>query len=253
MGIIDAVLPSKQENVFELVLDFKYPLMQEFRERCPGSFKHSQSLASITEAVSLALNLNVDFMKVAAQYHDIGKIFNSKFFSENQLEGENPHDELDPKISYEIITRHVSDSVMVLINDHNFSRELIEVISQHHGTTVLRYFFNKFGGAAEESHYRYKCARPQSVESMVLMVCDQVEATSKSLVQAGKFNPTDVIERTLSGLLNDGQFDAVHIKLGDVKKIKLTLAKELEGLYQKRVDYNGDEDTKVSTKEDQSL
>jgi membrane-associated HD superfamily phosphohydrolase len=83
------------------------------------------------------------------------------------------------------------------------------------------------------------------------MVCDQVEATSKSLVQAGKFNPTDVIEKTLSGLLNDGQFDNVHIKLGDMKKIKIVLAKELEGLYQKRVSY--EDDNKEDKEQDSKL
>jgi cyclic-di-AMP phosphodiesterase PgpH len=226
---------------YDSLLDFKYPLLQEFRESCPGSFKHSQALASTIEVVSLSLGIEVDFMKTAAQYHDIGKMFNPKYFTENQIEEENPHDKLDPKTSYEIITRHVSDGVAILINDKNFSRELIEVISQHHGTTVLRYFYNRFGAGEDDSKYRYKFTRPQSVEAMVLMVCDQIEATSKSLVQAGKFNPNDVIDKTIANLLNDGQFDNVEMKLGDLKKIKLVLAKELEGLYQKRVSYDDDD------------
>lgn len=240
MGVLDPALPveTTSENIFDVVSDFKYPLLQEFRDHCPGTFKHSQALASTIEAVSISLQLDVDFMKTAALYHDIGKLYNPKFFTENQLEGENPHDTLEPKSSYEIITRHVSDSVMILLNDHKFPRNLVEVISQHHGTTVLRYFFNKYGG--EENNYRYKCTRPQSVQAMVLMICDQIEATSRSLVQSGKFNPTDVMEKTINGLLNDGQFDDVEIKLGDVKKIKLVLAKELEGLYQKRVSYERD-------------
>lgn len=240
MGVIDPGVPEAQENsVFDIISDFKYPLLQDFRENCPGTFKHSQALASTIEAVSIALQLDVDFMKTAALYHDIGKLFNPKFFTENQLEAENPHDAMDPKSSYEIITRHVSDGVMVLVNNHQFPRNLIEVVSQHHGTTVLRYFHNKHGG--DENNYRYKCTRPQSVQAMVLMVCDQIEATSRSLVQSGKFNPNDMMEKTITGLLNDGQFDNVEMKLGDVKKIKLVLAKELEGLYQKRVNYEGND------------
>ncbi len=124
------------------LLDSKYPLLQEFREACPGTFKHSQSLMSMIEGISLALDLDGDKMKVAALYHDVGKSFSPKYFSENQLEDENPHDDLAPEISYQILTRHVSDSVMILINNPDFPREIIEIISQHHGSTVLRYFFH---------------------------------------------------------------------------------------------------------------
>jgi putative nucleotidyltransferase with HDIG domain len=116
---------QEKKNSFDVILDSKYPLLQEFREKCPGSFKHSQALSSTIEAVSMDLNLNVEFMQAAALYHDIGKLFNPKFFAENQIEEENPHDKLDPKTSYEIITRHVSDGVTILINNHNFTRDLI--------------------------------------------------------------------------------------------------------------------------------
>lgn len=233
----DNTQSNNYDTDFVIVSDFKYPLLQEFREKCPGTFKHSQAVADMIEAVSIALDLDVDFMRTVALYHDIGKIFNPKFFTENQLEKENPHDSIDPKFSYEIITRHVSDSVLILLGDQNFSRQVIEVISQHHGTTVLRYFYNRVGG--DDVVFRYKCDRPKTVQAMVLMVCDQIEAVSRSLVQQmGKFNPNETMEKILSGLLNDGQFDDVEIKLGGVKKIKQVLGKELEGLYQKRVHYD---------------
>ena len=218
------------------LLDSKYPLLQEFRDACPGTFKHCQSLMSMIEGISLALDLDVDRMKVAALYHDVGKSFSPKYFSENQLEDENPHDDLPPEVSYQILTRHVSDSVMVLVNNPDFPREIIEIISQHHGTTVLRYFFDKAEKAKEED-YRYKTTKPTCIESMVLMVCDAIEATSRAMAQAGKFDPNKVINETLQRLIDDGQLDEVTMKLGDLKKIKHALAKELEGVYQKRVDY----------------
>ena len=218
------------------LLDSKYPLLQEFRDACPGTFKHSQSLMSMIEGISLALDLNMDRMKVAALYHDVGKSFAPKYFSENQLEDENPHDDLSPEVSYQILTRHVSDSVMVLVNNPDFPREIIEIISQHHGTTVLRYFFDK-AKKAKEDDFRYKTTKPTCIESMVLMVCDAIEATSRALAQAGKFDPNKVINETLQRLIDDGQLDDVTMKLGDLKKIKHALAKELEGVYQKRVDY----------------
>jgi putative nucleotidyltransferase with HDIG domain len=221
---------------FQLLLDSKYPLLQEFREKCPGTFKHSQSLVAMIEGVSLELGLDVDFMKTSAYYHDVGKMFNPKYFTENQLESEDFHKGLQVKMSYEIITRHVSDSVIILLNDSNFPREIIEIISQHHGTTVLRYFFNK-SKKADDTDFRYKTSIPNSVESAVLMITDSVEATSRSLAQAGKLESTDVIDNTINRLLDSGQLDEVTIKLGDLKKIKTALGKELEGVYQKRIEY----------------
>jgi len=221
---------------FQLLLDSKYPLLQEFREKCPGTFKHSQALMAMVESISLALDLDVEFMKVAALYHDIGKSFNPKYFTENQLEDEDFHKGLMIKMSYEIITRHISDSAVILLNDHNFPREVIEIISQHHGTNVLKYFYNKSKSKNDEE-FRYKCSKPTCIESAVLMVADCVEAASRSLSQAGKLNPTEVIDDTINGLLDDGQLDEVTMKLGDLKKIKTALGKELEGFYQKRIDY----------------
>jgi len=228
---------QEAEQSLNFLLDSKYPLLQEFRDTCPGTFKHSQSLMSMIEGISIALDLDEDKMKIAALYHDVGKSFAPKYFSENQLENENPHDDIPPEVSYQILTRHVSDSVIILTNNPDFPREIIEIISQHHGTTVLKYFYDK-AKKAKENDFRYKTTKPNSIESMVLMVCDAIEATSRALAQAGKFDPNKVINDTLQRLIDDGQLDDVTMKLGDLKKIKAALAKELEGVYQKRVDYD---------------
>jgi putative nucleotidyltransferase with HDIG domain len=227
---------TEAELSLSFLLDSKYPLLQEFRNKCPGTFKHSQSLMSMIEGVSIALDLDEDKMKIAAMYHDVGKTFSPKHFSENQLEDENIHDKLEPEVSYQTITRHVSDSTILLLNNPDFPREIIEIISQHHGTTVLKYFCDKAKG--KDGDFRYKTSRPTSIESMVLMVCDAIEATSRALAQVGKFDPNKVINETLQRLIDDGQLDDVTMKLGDLKKIKAALAKELEGVYQKRVDYD---------------
>jgi hypothetical protein len=230
---------SHEEGKYALLLDSAYPLLQQFRDTCPGTYKHAQALMTMIEGISLDLGLDVNLMKVAALYHDIGKMLNPKYFTENQLEDEDLHADLDSKISYELITRHVSDTVMKLINDKNFSRKVISIISQHHGKTVVKYFHKKAGGRKkDEKLYRYHCSKPHSVEAMVLMVCDHVEATSRSLSQAGKLDLGKVIDATINGLINDGQLDEVTVRLGDLKKIKESLAKELEGTYQKRVDYD---------------
>jgi putative nucleotidyltransferase with HDIG domain len=219
------------------LLDTTYPLLTKFREACPGTFKHSQALTSMIEGVSLSLGLDVSLMKVVGTYHDIGKMLNPNYFTENQLNDENPHDKLEAKMSYEIITRHVSDSVMILINDGNFSRRTIEIISQHHGKTILKYFYKKSGSDVPD-FFRYKTTKPTCIESAVLMICDVIEATSRSLVQNNKFDPSYVIENTINDLIDDSQLDEVFMKLGDLKRIKVALGKELEGTYQKRVDYD---------------
>lgn len=228
---------KESKEGLQQLLDSTYPLLQKFREVCSGTYKHSQSVASMIEGVALSLSLDVNKMKVAAQYHDIGKMFNPKFFTENQLEDENPHDKLSPLISYSMITRHVSDSVAILINDHNFPRDIIEIISQHHGQSILKYFFKKSGSDVDDI-FRYKTAKPTCIESAILMICDHIEATSRSLMQAKKFDPSTIIDSVINELIDDGQLDDVVMRLGDLKKIKEALARELEGTYQKRVDYD---------------
>lgn len=239
-------LQEKKEELHDL-LDSSYPLLQKFRDACPGTYKHAQSLASMVEGVSIVLDLDVTFMKVAALYHDVGKMVNPKYFTENQLEDEDPHKSFDPWISSQIISRHVSDSVNILINDKNFPRSMIEIISQHHGNSIMKYFFDKSGRDVEDL-FRYKCSKPTCTEAAVLMICDHIEATSRALVQAGKYDAANVIDTTINGLLDDGQLDDVVMRLGDLKKIKEAIGRELEGIYQKRVDY----DKAKEEKEDES-
>lgn len=231
------IIPPQDPELSEL-LESSYPLAKWFKDKCPGTFKHSQSVTSMVETVSSELELDVTFMKVCAVYHDIGKTVNPTLFSENQLDDENPHDGLDPWISTQLITRHVSDSVNILLGDHKFPRKIIEVISQHHGNDVTTYFYDRAEKGVDINTFRYPCSKPQSIEAAVLMICDRVEATSRAMVQAGNFDPAKVIDDTIRGVLDKGQLDEVVTKLGNLKKMRSAIAKELEGLYQKRVDYS---------------
>lgn len=235
------------EDNLKSLLEPTYPLLVHFKEACPGTYKHSQAVMAMIESVSLELGLDSLFMKVAAQYHDIGKMNNPEYFTENQLDDENPHNDLDPWMSYQIISRHVPDTTNILLGHKEFPRELIEVVSQHHGNSLLKIFFDR-SKEEDEAKFRYRCNTPTSTESAVLMICDHVEAVSRSDYQQGKLDPTAVIDSTISKLLDDGQLDNVTMKLGNFKKIKKALAKELEGSYQKRVAYVDDE---VEVKEEE--
>jgi len=234
------IIIEEEKKDLSFLLDSNYPLLKEFRDKCPGTFKHSQTVASMAEAVESALGGDVLLMRIAAMYHDIGKIRNPKYFTENQLEDENLHERLDPRMSFQIISRHIADSALILLNDRNFPRELIQIVTQHHGTSVIRYFFEKYKAQNEnavEDFFRYPGMKPQNVEAMVLMLCDSIEARSRSEVQSGSFDPAKVIMNTWEALESDRQFEDVVMRLGHVVTIKETLAKELEGMYQKRVDY----------------
>ena len=210
-----------EKESLSFLLESNYPLLQKLRETCPGTFKHSQALMGLVEGVSIALYLDVTFMKISALYHDVGKMINPKYFSENQLEDENPHEKLDPVISYQLISRHVADSALILLNDGNFPRDLIKLVCQHHGTSVLTYFFEKSGSHVED-HFRYRCEKPTCVEAAIIMICDQIEARSRSEIQAGKgqFNPTHIIEDTINHLLSDGQLFKNELI---IKKLKMKL------------------------------
>jgi len=228
----------KEINDLKNLLESNYPLLQKFRETCPGTFKHSQALMGMVEGISISLELDISFMKVAAMFHDIGKMFNPKYFTENQLQDENPHEKLDPLISFQIISRHISDTALILLADNNFPRELIQIVCQHHGQSVMKYFFEKSGSDLDDI-FRYKGEKPKCIESAILMICDCIEARARSEIQAGKgdLDPTNIIEDTIKTLLSDGQLDDVVMRLGDLQKIKDALAKDLEGTFQKRVDY----------------
>ena len=233
---------EKEEIELSFLLESSYPILKEFRNKCPGTFKHSQSVSGMVEAICTELGLDTTFMKIAAMYHDIGKMINPKYFTENQIEDENPHEKLDPRISYQIISRHPADSALIMLNDGNFPTELIVIAVQHHGSSVVKYFYDKYNASIDadvpEDYFRYQGQKPKCIESMILMLCDSIQARSRSEVQANKFDPARVINQTIDSLSADGQLDDVYMRLGDLQTIKAVLAKELEGMFQRRVDYD---------------
>jgi putative nucleotidyltransferase with HDIG domain len=235
-------MQEKTKGSYDLkqFLDANYPLMETFRKVAPGTFAHSNNVASLCETIALELNLDADVMNVVGKYHDIGKMNFPEAFSENQ-NGKNIHDGLDPLISYQIITRHVGDTAVILLNEPCFPRELIEIITQHHGNTVLRFFYNKSGIDIDDI-FRYRCKKPETLEAAVLMICDSVEATARSLASNGKMETTEdrraVVNNTINRLMDDDQLD--DVKVGDLKKIRKVLYKDLENRYHKRELY-GDE------------
>lgn len=227
----------KDIEINKKFFDVSFPLLDKFRELAPGSFKHCQNVANICESIAVELGLNGDVLKISGLYHDVGKLNNPLYFSENQSEDKNIHDDLEPFVSYNMITRHVGDSVIHLLQIENFPLEVIEIISQHHGTTIMQAFHNKAKNDPEDK-YRYKCMKPATTEAAILMIVDSVEATSRSMFNNNN-NSEDFIKKAINGtierLVDDGQLD--NMKIGTLKVVKRVLFKELESIYHKRVSY----------------
>ena len=229
------------DSLLKNIINPDYPLMDKFKEAAPGTFRHCNNVMSFCESVSNILELNTDIMRASAMYHDIGKMNNPDAFGENQ-NGTNIHDDIDPMVSYNLITRHVGDGILILLQIPDIPHKILEIISQHHGNTVLQYFYNKSKSNLDDV-YRYKCKTPQSIEAAVLMLCDSVEATAKGLYNNGNLKDSDdrkrVVDGTIKKLVDDDQLD--EMKVGELKTIKKMLYKELEVLYHKREVYDKDE------------
>ena len=227
-------------------MDSNFPLLKEFREKAPGSHKHAQSLVSMVENVCAAINKDAELLRTAAMYHDIGKMWAPNLFTENQAEV-NIHDGLDPWVSCQLIIKHVSDTIAILfVND--FPSEVIKIAGQHHGTGLMSPMFEKAKGMdknVSENMFRYHTQKPDSIESLILMLCDQVEATSRSFYhEQGRadVDPAVFVINIYNKLHTDGQFDDVQVMLGQLKKIQAALISDIASNFQKRVKYSEDDE-----------
>ena len=217
------------------------PILDMFKKFAPGTNRHCVNVSLLCDSVCKEIcDTESDYLIIAARLHDIGKVNNPLFFSENQ-DKTNIHDTLDPYISYQYITRHVSDSVMRLVQQ-GFPSEVIKIVSEHHGDTVLRSIFNKIkDDSYSEDDFRYNSTKPTTKESCILMICDVVESATRSMDSAGKLGDiSNIIDTLINGLVDDEQLDILTI--GQLRVIKNVLTKEIESIYHKRVDYEEDEE-----------
>lgn len=215
-------------------------IIEKFKDIAPGSDRHCLNVSILCDSISKVIN-GIDSLKLvaAARLHDVGKCNNPSYFSENQDTDTNVHDDLDPPISYQYISRHLSDGVLKLIQA-NVDPDIIKIVSEHHGDSVIGGIFvkakKKYNGSTMEEHYRYKSSKPTMSESCILMICDVVESACRSLSSSGKLDDTkNVIDKLINDLIDDEQLDVLTI--GQIRIIKKVLLKEIESIYHKRVDY----------------
>jgi putative nucleotidyltransferase with HDIG domain len=215
--------------------------LRELSQKAPGTFQHSMQVANISEDIVSEIGGNALLAKVGALYHDIGKMENPLYFTENQNSGFNPHDELDNRESAGIITSHVTDG-LELARKYHLPAEVQNFIRTHHGTTMTGYFYAKEqalhpDGDFDVTPFRYPGPRPFSRETAVVMIVDTVEAACRSLKSHTKEATDEMIDRLIDGKIREGQLDNCPLSYGDIAKIRHLLKERMMSIYHVRVEY----------------
>lgn len=222
-----------------------HPLLRELLVKAPGTYHHSLMVGNLAEQAAQTVGANPLLARVGAYYHDIGKMLRPYFFAENQTDGENPHDRLDPETSARIITSHVKDGLQ-LAKKHGLPREIRDLIPQHHGTAMSSYFYHRAREQAEsgtmthEERFRYPGPRPHSREAAILMLADEAEAASRANRPASVDEIEELVESLVRSRMDNGQLDESDLTLRDLQKIEETFVNVLQGIYHPRIKYPED-------------
>ncbi|MBO5215458.1 MAG: HDIG domain-containing protein [Clostridia bacterium] len=245
--IVGLILQPIFESLFNIITNTKLmeftdnnsPLMKRLIAEALGTYNHSMSVASFAEVCAMRIGENPYLAKACAYYHDVGKINNPRYFSENQS-GSNPHDELLPEVSAGILRKHATDG-FDLCQKYRIPIEIAHVTNQHHGTLPMAVFYNKAtkltDGEVDIREYSYQGPRPVTKIAAIIMICDASEAALRA---KGKPTPTEV-DAIVTSIINDRiarkQFDNCEITMQDLNVIKKTIIEQYGGLYHERVQY----------------
>ena len=235
------------EKMFGLVSDVSLlelsdtnsKLLKELSNKAPGTFHHSLNVANLAEAAANEIGANAMLTRVGALYHDIGKMVNPTYFTENQMSSINSHDELDPKESAKIIIDHVIIGIEIA-KKNKLPDRIIDFIRTHHGTRLVHYFYSKENeklGTVSKEDFSYPGPTPFSKETAILMMADSVEAASKSLKEPTSSVLDEFVEKIIDSQLNQGQFLNANITLKEIQRIKKVLKKKLNNMYHLRIEY----------------
>ena len=235
------------EKVFGLVSDVSLlelsdtnsKLLKELSNKAPGTFNHSLQVANLAESAANEIGANAMLVRVGALYHDIGKMNNPTYFTENQITNVNPHDEITPRESAKIIIDHVIKGIE-LARKNNLPDRIIDFIRSHHGTTLVFYFYKKqkeLGLEFNEEEFRYPGPLPFSKETAILMMADSVEAASKSLKDPTFTIIDEFVDKIISGQMKANQFLNADITFKEIEIIKKIFKQKLTNIYHLRIEY----------------
>ena len=217
------------------------PLLKELSEKAPGTFQHSLQVSNLAMAAASKLGANASLIRTGALYHDVGKMINPAFFTENQAPGMNPHSGLPFEESARIIINHVKDGVKIA-QKHNVPQQIIDFIETHHGMSMPKYFYNSWknanpGKEANEANFRYPGPNPFSKETAIMMMADAVEASSRSLPEYTEESIRSLVERIIDSQLKEGYFKIAPITFRDIQTVKDVFVEKLVTIYHSRIAY----------------
>jgi len=252
------------EVTFNIVTDMKLlelanpnqPLLRRLLVEAPGTYYHSILVANLAEVAAEEVGANSTLARVGAYYHDIGKMKRPYFFKENQMGTENPHDKIAANLSALIITSHVKDGLQ-LAKEYKLPLSIQEIIEQHHGNTLVKYFYITAKNVAEniedikEEDFRYPGPIPRSKEAAIIMLADSTEAAVRSLKDFSSEGVKDMVDKIFKDKLNDGQLNGCDLTFLDLEKIKKVFLKTLTGMYHQRIEYPEDK-RMLKTEEDKN-
>ncbi|NWQ40069.1 HD family phosphohydrolase [Bacillus sp. EB106-08-02-XG196] len=216
-----------------------HPLLRKILMEAPGTYHHSVMVANLADAACEAIGANGLLARVGCYYHDIGKTKRPNFFIENQMHRENPHDRLPPDKSANIIISHVTDGAAIL-KKYNMPKEIIHIAEQHHGTTLLKFFYHKaIQGVQDvkEEDYRYPGPKAQTKESAIVGIADSVEAAVRSLNQPTPETIESLVKKIVSERLQDEQLNECDLTLKELEMVSHSFCETLKGIFHSRIEY----------------
>lgn len=221
--------------------DVNSPLMRKLSEDAPGTFQHSMQVANLASEIANKIDANPMLARTGALYHDIGKIQNPAFFVENQAKGNNPHQYLTPEASAHIIKQHVSDGIL-MAKEAGLPRSIVEFIETHHGRNMTRYFYNEWCNKHPEEKpneelFTYQGPNPYTKELAIVMICDTVEAASRSLNEYTDESIGNLVEKLVNGIVVGHYLDKAPITLREINEAKEILKEKLANIYHTRIAY----------------
>ena len=261
--IVSGLLPIL-ENLFRVttdiswleMADLNHPLLRRLSLEAPGTYQHSMAMASLAESAAEAIGANPTICRVGAYFHDIGKLLKPEYFIENISSTENPHDDLTPTMSALIISAHIKEGINLALQNKLHPR-VLDIIRQHHGTTMVGFFFQKarqqqedarLGGkimnirpedipAVDSDSFRYPGPKPQTKEAAIVGLADAAESASRSMERPTPQRIGDLVHTILEERLNDGQYDECPIMMNELHKIAGSLVSNLTSMLHSRIAY----------------
>jgi putative nucleotidyltransferase with HDIG domain len=249
-GVVTAGFAPLVEIAFDYTTDITLlelanldqPILRRLIIEAPGTYHHSVIVGSMVEAAASEINANPLLAKVCGYYHDIGKIKTPLYFIENQTQGKNKHDKLAPSMSSLILIAHIKNGVEIA-RENKLGQIIIDTIRQHHGTSLIRFFFDKAKqmkgeGAVKIDDFRYPGPKPQTREAGLVMLADVVEAASRTLENPTPSRLQGLVQQLINRVFSDGQLDNCELTLKDLNNIAKSFNKILNGIHHHRIEYS---------------